>query len=79
MRDDVEIEAGIRWACTAKVVGQFQDAEDTTEIPCVICQEEEFSGKCDNKVTALVDELSKELPKSIHGCMLRPKLCPQRL
>ena len=72
--EDVEMKAAVRWAERVKPTGQFLDVEDTSEFPCVICGEDAFELKVDNKVTEFIQKLKKELPKGIQGCFIRPEL-----
>ena len=72
--DDVEIKAAIRWAGKTKPAGQFLDADDTTETPCVICGEEDFGLKCDNNVTAFMEKVNKKVPGGIQGAKIKTDL-----
>ena len=73
-KDDVEMKAAVRWAEKAKPTGQFLDAEDTSEFPCVICGEEVLDLKCDNNVKAFLEKVNKKLPGGIQGAKIKPDL-----
>ena len=40
----------------------------------MICGEDAFELKCDNKVVAFLQKLNKEMPKGVEGCKIRPEL-----
>ena len=72
--EDVEMKAIRRWSEKVKPTGQFLDVEDTTEFPCVVCGEDAFDLKTDNKVMEFIRKLQKEIPKGIQGCIIQPEL-----
>ena len=72
--EDVEVKAIRRWAEKVKPTRQFLDVEDTTEFPCVVCGEDAYDLKTDNKVVEFIRKLQKEIPKGIQGCIIRPDL-----
>ena len=72
--EDTEMKAMKRWAEKVKPTAQFLDVEDTSEFPCVICGEDAFELKVDNKVAEFIQKLKKELPKGIEGCKIDPEL-----
>ena len=72
--EDVEVKAIRHWAEKVKPTGQFLDVEDTTEFPCVVCGEDAYDLKTDNKVVEFIRKLQKEMPKGIQGCIIQPEL-----
>ena len=73
-KEDVEVKAIRCWAEKVKPTGQFLDVEDTTEFPCVVCGEDAYDLKTDNKVVEFIRKLQKEIPKGIQGCIIQPEL-----
>ena len=53
-----------------ELVGQFADADDLTEWPCMICQKDKGADLSQEVGLALLNRIGKGLPKGMQVCVL---------